>query len=788
MWMGSNVSRGGIARDLEALKDAGYGGVTLFSLADTCTPWAGVIANSPTPQVIAFSDPWWELVREAATKAKQLGLDFGIHNCPGYESSGGPWITPERSMQDLVWSEQIVHGPLAFAAALPKPQPDLRAVQPYPVFNPTTGRLEKPEIPARRTFYRDVAVLALPATGPVARDQVVDLTARLSASGELKWEVPEGDWIIYRFGHTTNGKLLQPGQWAAIGLECDKMSREAVEFHLNHIIGEAKRHLGSLVGNGFNYYHFDSYEAGVPTWTPAMSAEFRTRRGYDLTAFLPAFAKRDVGTEEERKKFHADFQQTIRDLYRENYFPVIAQALRKAGLKFMCEPYGGPWTIEEVVPTVDRIVTEFWTRRGKYDPFLLEPTVKAVRAARRNLIEAEAFTGAPEDSAWTETPAWLKSIGDAAFCDGVNRLCLHRFVHQPFDERYKPGLAMGQWGTHFDRTQTWWEPGKAWVTYLTRCQALLQWGALVETNNDFTATPGEGSIRLRALHRREGTTEVYFVANLAREAGSAFCSYPIVGYQPEIWDPVTGAQRDLPDFKVVDGQTVVPMEFAASQSFFVVFRKPAVASTSANPASSSVLNFPPLETAVTFWNPWTVQFDPKGGGPKKIVLEPLEDWTARPEPGIKYYSGTARYESTFTTPPTFNPKNPRRIWLDLGTVQHIAQVSLNGRDLGTLWTAPWHLEVTGLLKRGPNTFQIKVTNTWANRLIGDEQQPADLEWIEGHGNSGGSLKSFPAWLLKKQPRPSAGRYTFTTWNYFTKDSPLQPSGLLGPVTLQVMKP
>lgn len=788
MWMGSNISSRGITRDLEALKDAGYGGATLFSLADTCTPWAGVIANSPTPNIVAFTDPWWELIRQAATKAKQLGLNFGIHNCPGYESSGGPWITPERSMQELVWSELPVHGPTSFSAVLPRAQPDLHAVQPYPVFNPTTSRLEKPEIPARRSYYRDIAVLALPATGSVTPGQVVNLTAHLSASGALQWEVPEGDWIIYRFGHTTMGKLLQPGQWEAIGLECDKMSREAVEFHLNHIIGEAKRHLGSLVGDGFNYYHFDSYEAGVPTWTPAMGAEFLNRRGYDLTAFLPTFAKREIGSEEERKKFQADFQQTIRDLYRENYFPVIAAALHKAGLKFMCEPYGGPWSIDEVVPVVDRIVTEFWTRGGKYDPFLLEPTVKAVRTAHRNVIEAEAFTGAPADSAWTETPAWLKAIGDAAFCDGVNRFCLHRFVHQPFDDRYQPGLAMGQWGTHFDRTQTWWEPGKAWVQYLTRCQALLQWGAVVEMENDFAAVPGEGAIRLRALHRRDGGTDLYFVANLAREAGTALCSYPVVGYQPELWDPVAGTIRDLPDFQVGEGRTVVPMAFAPSQSFFVVFRKPAAPSASTRATPTSAVNFPPLEVAVTFSQPWTVQFNPAWGGPKKMIFEELEDWTARPEPGIKYYSGTARYDYTFTTPATFNPKNSRRLWLDLGDVRHLARVSLNGRDLGTLWTAPWRVEVTGLLKTGRNIFVVQVTNTWANRLIGDEQAPADLQWGVGDHGFGGPLKSFPDWFIKKQPRPSGGRYTFTTWNYFTPLSPLQASGLLGPVTLQVLKP
>ncbi|HYO23521.1 MAG TPA: glycosyl hydrolase, partial [Lacipirellulaceae bacterium] len=240
MWMGSNISRTGITRDLEALASAGYGGAMLFSLADTCTPWAGVIRNSPTPEVLAFTPPWWELVRHAAEESRRLNLDFGIHNCPGYESSGGPWITPELSMQEIVWSEQPVGGGAPIQTRLPQPRPDLRAVQPYPVFNPATNRLEKPEIAARREFYRDIAVLALPAEGAVAKDQVIDLTARMGSDGQLAWDAPPGEWIVYRFGHTTMGKLLQPGQWEAIGLECDKMSRAAVQFHLDHISGESR--------------------------------------------------------------------------------------------------------------------------------------------------------------------------------------------------------------------------------------------------------------------------------------------------------------------------------------------------------------------------------------------------------------------------------------------------------------------------------------------------------------------------------------------------------------------
>ncbi len=429
----------------------------------------------------------------------------------------------------------------------------------------------------------------------------------MSADGRLDWTAPPGDWIIYRFGHTTMCASLQPCQWEAIGLECDKMSREAVEFHLDHIISEAKRYVGNLVGNGFDYFHFDSYEAGMPGWTPKMREEFFARRGYDLTSFLPVIAKRTIGSDADSKKFRDDFQQTIRDLYRENYFPVIESKLHAAGLQFMCEPYGGPWRINDVVLRVDRIMTEFWTTGGNYNPVELTPTVAAIRAAGRNLIEAEAFTGEPRESQWAETPTWLKPIGNAAFCDGVNRMALHRFTHQPFDDRWKPGMAMGQWGTHFDRTQTWWEPGKAWVKYLARCQALLQWGEIVTDKNDFAVAEASEKLNLRSIHRRKGAADIFFVANLSRSSGAAKCFFAVSAKQPKLWNPVTGERRELPEFESKDGKTFVPLEFAAAESCFLVFRKPISTPASIN----SSRNFPELKNASDISGAWQVSFDPK---------------------------------------------------------------------------------------------------------------------------------------------------------------------------------
>jgi hypothetical protein len=779
MWMGCNVSKTGITRDLEAMQAAGIGGATIFSLADTLTPWSGVIRNSPTPDIVAFTEPWWAMIHYACVEAKRLGLELILHNCAGYESSGGTWITPELSMQELVWAEQRVQGGSRFSGILQRPLVPMTPGNPFPkVYIPSLDRIDVPQIEAKRTYFRDVAVLAVPAEGHIDAQRVIDLSGKMNANGEIAWDVPEGNWTLYRFGHTTTGAMIQPAQWAAMGLECDKMNSEAVTFHVQHVIAEMKKHLGGLVGNPLTTFYCDSYEAGTPTWTPKMRQEFQSRRGYDLTQWLPVLAGRTVGSDEESARFKEDMKRTIHDLYRDCYWATPGPLAHAAGLKFAAEPYEGPWEIDEVVKYLDLPTVEFWTTNNRFSPSDLEPVVKAAHAENSRLISAESFTSAPEFAQWREHPAWLKPIGDAAFCAGVNRINVHHFVQQPWGEKYQPGNAMGRWGIHLGRNQTWWKPGKAWIAYLWRCQSLLQKGAYVAPSADsavsFTSeTPG---MDLQSIHRRDGDTDIYFVANVSTSEGNVHCSFPSTRKQPELWDPVAGTMRDLSEFDQTGEATRLPLHFAACQSYFVLFRKSVVSTAAKRP------NLPRFAVIAKIEGSWDLLFDPSRGGPATVSFETLEDWTTRKEEGIKYYSGTATYKKTIDIP---GMKSGQRVYLDLGTVKHIADVSLNGEKLGVVWTAPWRIDISGAARPGKNLLEIAVSNVWANRLIGDEQQPPDMVWQQGDPElKGGSfLKEFPEWFLKNAKRPSAGRYTFTTWNYFSKDSALEPSGLIGPVTL-----
>jgi alpha-L-rhamnosidase len=776
MWMGTNMNKAAITTDLVALKNAGFNRTTVVSLADVVNPWGEIIGKSPTPEIVSWTEPWWKMVRFAAEESKRLGMDFGITNVSGYESSGGPWITPELSMQEICFSSRQIQGNAHISLILDKPVVDPRAHMDFPVFNLATGLTEKPVLAARQNYYQDIAVLAMPAEGIVPKNAVVDITANMKADGSLDWDAPAGHWVIYRFGHTSMGSLVQPAQPQAVGLECDKMSEEAVSFHLDHIIGEIKTHLGDLIGTGFTHLYFDSYEAGLPTWTPKMKEEFLKRRGYDLTPYLATFAGRTINSTDDSIWFRYDYKTTIEDLYRDVYFATISKKLKEANLTFLSEPYGGPWRQVEVMPMVHQVMAEFWTGNGVYTPYITGPTIAALRKAGKNLIEAEAFTGQPADSKWSEYPAWLKPIGDAAFCVGINRIVIHRFTHQPWDERYKPGNTMGQWGTHFDRTQTWWNEVAAMVNYWQRCQALLQWGNFAAASGDFAAENVAEGIQVNNIHRNYNGTDIWFVANTTHNKGAAICSFAVTGMQPELWDAVTGSMRLLHDYKQQEGKTIIPMLFDDAQSFFIVFRK------KLETAAAVVQdNFPATNDLLTIDGPWKVTFDSVWGGPARpVIFTTLQDWTTSADSGIKYYSGTAIYKTNFDMTGAVHSN----LYLYLGTVRHVAHVVLNNKDLGTIWTAPWKVQIPrGLLKAGGNELVIRVTNVWANRLIGDEQQPPDMEWLPNmyFYNSGNYLKEFPDWFLQHQPRPSKGRYTFTTWNYFDKTSPLISSGLLGPV-------
>jgi hypothetical protein len=280
---------------------------------------------------------------------------------------------------------------------------------------------------------------------------------------------------------------------------------------------------------------------------------------------------------------------------------------------------------------------------------------------------------------------------------------------------------------------------------------------------------GEG---LNYIHRKKDEVDFYFVANPDTAVAKINCSFRISGKIPELWNPETGEIRELPEYRVSEDRITLTLHFGPMQSWFVVFRK-----KKATQASGSK-NFPRHFLPVKDINgPWQVTFDPHGGGPAKpVTFENLQDWSKNSDTGIRFYSGTATYKNTFTLTPSQIARS-MTLLLDLGRTEVMARVRINGKDCGIAWKLPYRVDITTAVREGENNLEIDVVNTWVNRMIGDEFLPEDCDWINWE-----VLKKWPDWFLNNESRPS-GRYTFTSAKPYTKEDPLLPSGLLGPVKI-----
>ncbi|MBM3861268.1 MAG: hypothetical protein FJ395_16700 [Verrucomicrobia bacterium] len=1084
-----NISSNGITADLEAMKRVGIGGV-LYMETDQGAP------KGPAK----FAGPLWrDLFKHICSEANRLGLQVNMNNDAGWCGSGGPWITPELSMQVIVWSEMQVAGPVRFEGALPQPKATKDFYRDIAVFafpTPATNYViphirgksaaVREEVPLRTTFPTTEAA--------VPRESIVSLTAK---DGRLAWDVPAGNWTVLRVGHTITGKDNHPAPLEGRGLECDKLSKAAAEVHFNNLMGKLIADNKPLVGEKRTLVstHIDSWEVGSQNWTPKFREEFRRLRGYDPVTFLPVMTGRVVDSIEVSERFLWDVRQTVSDLLCENYAGHFRTLAHRNGIRLSIEAYDTPPCDDlTYAGRADEPMSEFWSwTRDIPEAGHRYSSVEMASAAHvygRPILGAEAFT-ATNDEKWQGHPGNIKHLGDWAFCQGVNRFVFHRYALQPWTNPDRaPGMSMGPWGLHYERTQTWWEMSRGWHEYLARCQYLLQrglfvadicflaperspqrakspvksghdrpgynfdlcppevvlsrmsvkngrialpdgmsyrmlvlphvetmtprllrkirdlvkagatvvgipptkspslqnfprcdeevrtlagelWGqnpgkgrviwlremekkdAAYESVSAFTsakwiwfpegkpaqsAPPGtryfrrtvnvkgdvasarlvmtadntfecwingqsagkgshfkrgyvmsvanllkpgpnlitvtavntldtanpaglvgalsikyrdgrtqdvftdasweaaqtetgnwkaamelgllgmkpwgdieegpegvdeipdiaipsrllaemgvppdfKASANIRYIHKRIGEDDVYFVANPEPREVEATCEFRVTGKQPELWWPDTG-RIEAVACEQKDACTRIALRFDPSGSVFVVFRK----STHHAPRDDSGTDLT-RSVRSTLSGPWEVSFDPQWGGPAKpVTFTTLEDWSKRPEDGIRYYSGTAVYRTTVGGPRSVvaaltngrdgaRPSN--RLFLDLGKVEVMAEVTLNGKSLGILWKPPYRVEITDALKPGENKLEIKVVNLWINRQIGDEQLPEDSD-----RNPSGNLKSWPAWLAEGKPSPT-GRFTFTSWRLWKKDDPLVPSGLLGPVTLRM---
>jgi hypothetical protein len=331
------------------------------------------------------------------------------------------------------------------------------------------------------------------AEGVVQRREVVDLTSKLTTDGRLNWHAPAGEWVILRLGYTPTGRNNHPAPKEGEGLECDKFSQAALDAHWAGFMQKVLDDIGPLAGKTLNSSLVDSYEVGGQNWSENFRAEFQKRRGYDPLKFLPAFTGRVVDNPAVSERFLWDVRRTIADLFAENYYGHFAELCRQHGLMNAVEPYTGPFESLQCGAPADVVMGEFWSGSQGHPSVKLAASIAHIYG--KTIVGAESFTASPEHGRWQNDPYSLKTLGDLAYCQGLNRYVFHRYAMQPWTNHW-PGMTMGQWGFHFERTVTWWEQGKSWIDYISHCQFLLQQGRAVSDAAYFTGESAPVEMRV----------------------------------------------------------------------------------------------------------------------------------------------------------------------------------------------------------------------------------------------------------------------------------------------------
>ncbi len=317
-------------------------------------------------------------------------------------------------------------------------------------------------------------------------DDVIDLTDRMAADGTLRWAAPKGDWTVIRFGYTSNGKFNHPASPQGVGLECDKMDSTALDIHFRAFPEKLIRAAGPYAGKTFTYFLVDSWECGQQNWTAAFPQAFEEQQGYSLTPWIPVLCGEQIGSAALSEAFVHDFDAVRGELVRVHYFKHLADLCHRAGMQLWSEGiYGGasmpPVDVLKSYEFCDVPMTEFWAQASEYRewPIVYRPANYGNHAIPyhvsliydKPVVGSEAFTGM---ALYSDSPIDLKLYGDQAYTQGVNRMILHSYVHQPDDRR--PGVTLGIYGQTFNRNNTWFNFADGFFATEARIQYLLQLG------------------------------------------------------------------------------------------------------------------------------------------------------------------------------------------------------------------------------------------------------------------------------------------------------------------------
>jgi hypothetical protein len=352
-----------------------------------------------------------------------------------------------------------------------------------------TDRIDQFEDKAGFDPWREIPYMSAEKSDAIAISDIIDLTNKMDAEGNLNWDAPAGKWTIIRLGYSLTGRENHPASPEATGLEVDKLDKEAVMRYINTYLDMYKDATGGSMGTeGLTHMMLDSYEAGHMTWSKSFPDEFKKRRGYSINSWIPALTGRVVKSRLDSEKFLWDFRKTIGELITENHYEVIGDELHKRGMKRYTEshenmriyladgmdvkrksdiPMSAMWQPGALAEGPDEEI------RSRAD---IRESASVAHIYGQNIVAGESMTTV--GNSFSPHPGTLKRTADVEMASGLNRFVVHTSVHQPLDSLF-PGFSLGPFGQWFTRQETWADQAKAWTNYLARSCYLLQQGKFV---------------------------------------------------------------------------------------------------------------------------------------------------------------------------------------------------------------------------------------------------------------------------------------------------------------------
>lgn len=714
-WLNGNITANGVQKDLEWMHRIGLGGFHNFD------------ANQFTPQIVTnrldyMSAPWKLLYKDMITKADSLGFEMGIAGSPGWSESGGPWVSLRESMKKIVWSETDIKGTTSYNGKLPQPPITSGAFQGMP-----TQAENGWAIP---NYYEDIKVLAVRMPDDYISLEL--LHPRITTSGG-------GNFTVNQLsnGNYTDGILLpnkEDGSDTWIQYEFDKPQSFCSVLQSGggrQVEGCYSTVTLQYSTDGSHYTDIAQLPGSGKVNVSALTFKPITARYFRLLFHDTPIPQEELETNPFAKMFGVKNFKTPGKLISEFNLltiPMINHFIEKAGYSasgqltsFTTPTVTQKQSIKQsnILDITKQVTTDgtlHWTppTKGHWKIFRI----------------GYSLTGK------VNAPAVLEATGlevDKLDADAVRR------YFNTYLDLYKDatGGKMGNQGIHYMITDSWEAECQNWTPKMEAEFKHLRgydmnaffptlMGYIVESTDkserflwDFRKTIGD-----LIVNNHYGT-----LTDILRQRGM----------EPQVWDPVT-CSISYPSYRIQDGKTTVSLDLGPYDTRFIVFADKAK-------ANEYICKNEPLTSFEDLSSSWSIKFDGLGCQ-KTIDCTQLMPWNESKDTSIRYYSGTATYTKHLEIKRI--PKT--EYYLDLGKVNELAEVIVNGQSAGILWRAPFRCRVDKLLHKGDNTIQVKVTNLWVNRLIGDEQ-------------------------------PGAKRLTWTSRKFYDSTDPLRQSGMLGPAIL-----